>query len=163
MSAKAAKNGGAGALGGNLVIEYGGCSRPRKNQPCHTSSPSYASVHLPTAIPGGAEQTEGEGGVSQLLQQLWRERGCVCRMSPLYTHGFLRRSLTPQPLAKLCDFEQWLRCPASKTTNLSALSDRQLYRVDQRAWEASKVPLAFRLPTSSGSVCSGTQGFSKPI
>lgn len=116
MSAKAAKNhGGAGALGGNLVIEHGRLFSARKNQPqkppLHTSNPSYSSVHLPTAIPGGAEQTEGEGGVSQLLQQLWRERGCVCRITSLYTHGFLQRSLTPQPLAKLCDSEQMTSLP----------------------------------------------------
>lgn len=42
------------------------------------SSGSCSSLHLPTAIPGGAEQPEGEGGISQLLQQLWKRRVCVC-------------------------------------------------------------------------------------
>lgn len=32
---------------------------------------------IPKSIPGGAKQTEGEGGVSQLLQQLGER--CVCQ------------------------------------------------------------------------------------
>ena len=33
---------------------------------------------LPEFIPGGAKQTEGEGGVSQLLQQLGGKVLCQC-------------------------------------------------------------------------------------
>lgn len=33
---------------------------------------------LPEFIPGGAKQTEGEGGVSQLLQQLGEKVLCQC-------------------------------------------------------------------------------------
>lgn len=32
--------------------------------------PPLSSVPFPKSVPGGAKQTEGEGGVSQLLQQL---------------------------------------------------------------------------------------------
>ena len=48
------------------------------------SSPPRFSVPFPKSIPGGAKQTEGEGGVSQLLKQLG-EKMCasVSRILPL--------------------------------------------------------------------------------
>lgn len=42
----------------------------------HQKLPSGSSNPFPKSIPGRAKQTEGEGGVSQLLKQLG-EKMCV--------------------------------------------------------------------------------------
>lgn len=50
-----------------------------------STPPPWSSVLFPKFIPGGAKQTEGEGGVSELLQQLGEKvlYQCLEDSSPL--------------------------------------------------------------------------------